>query len=518
VMDPETNFDEVRNVGVKDNRIVAITEKEITGDKTIDATDHVVAPGFINTHSHSFAPFDQKMMAHDGTTTILDTEGGVSDVPTFYGKYENKSFLNFGSGMGHEAIRRVVMDGLTAKDTSDPSRAYISRGLALEDGHSSWSMDIPTEKQHKHILTLFEQGMRDGGITVNSTVGYMGAVVPTYEIFDLQKVAKKYGRFFGSHTRMGPSETLPLNYTLGVREVIANAVALDGALILSHINNQNWQESYELTRRLQERGMNIFAEYYPAVTGNPSFSALTPEGIKANNLDPTVDIYNPDTGKPFETVEAFEKMYKEQPGRATFIIIRPEIWMKQWPHMKDVAIACDSIAYYDEDGELLPIEAHAKEYDGHPRAAGTYGIVFSEAREQGIPLMDIVNNVSYIPAKYFSKVGLKAMQERGRMQEGMIADITIFNPDTIDEASSMKVGERGAFTKGIPHVIVNGHVVIENGVANTKILAGQPIRYAPITEGEIVLDYDDAKYQWDADVKDRKGGLSPRDWMNNTAQ
>ena len=52
--------------------------------------------------------------------------------------------------------------------------------------------------------------------------------------------------------------------------------------------------------------------------------------------------------------------------------------------------------------------------------------------------MDIVNNASYIPAKYFSRVGLKAMQERGRMQEGMIADITIFNPDTITETSSMK--------------------------------------------------------------------------------
>ena len=128
-------------------------------------------------------------------------------------------------------------------------------------------------------------------------------------------------------------------------------------------------------------------------------------------------------------------MQKEQPGKAIFIKLRPGKWMKQWPHMKDIAIANDSIAYYDEDGKLLPIEAHFSKYGGHPRNAGTYGIVFREAREQGIPLMDIVNNASYIPAKYFSKVGLKAMQERGRMQEGMIADITIFNPDTIAETA-----------------------------------------------------------------------------------
>jgi hypothetical protein len=81
VMDPETNFDEVRNVGIVGDRIIAITSSPISGAKTIDAAGHAVAPGFINTHSHSFAPFDQKMMAHDGTTTLLDTEAGVASAP-----------------------------------------------------------------------------------------------------------------------------------------------------------------------------------------------------------------------------------------------------------------------------------------------------------------------------------------------------------------------------------------------------------------------------------------------------
>ena len=108
----------------------------------------------------------------------------------------------------------------------------VSRGLAEADGRGQWALDIPTPEQHKEILRFYEQGMRDGAISVNSTVGYMGYGTPTYEIFDLQKVAKKYERFFGGHTRFGPTESLPLNYTLGVREVVANAVALDGALPL----------------------------------------------------------------------------------------------------------------------------------------------------------------------------------------------------------------------------------------------------------------------------------------------
>ena len=509
VMDPETNFDGVRNVGIKGDRIVKITEEKISGKKSIDATGHAVVPGFINTHCHSFAPFDQKLQAHDGTTTLLDTEGGGSNARLFYEKYEGNSFINFGTGIGHEEVRRVVLDGLREEDTFDPTEILVSRGLAETDGRAQWALDIPTPEQHKEILRLYEQGMRDGAITVNSTVGYMGYGTPTYEIFDLQKLAKKWNRFFGAHTRFGPTESLPLNYTLGVREVIANAVALDGALILSHINNQGWDETYELARRLQKRGMNIFAEYYPAVTGNPNIATpqLLPDKIKLNNIVVTRDIYNPDTGELFESDEAFFKMQKEQPGKAIFIKLRPEKWMKQWPHMKDIAIANDSIAYYDEDGKLLPIEAHFSKYGGHPRNAGTYGIVFREAREQGIPLMDIVNNASYIPAKYFSKVGLKAMMDRGRMQEGKIADITIFNPDTIAETATMKAGMRGSYTKGIPHVIVSGQVIIEEGVANTELRAGKPIRYPVIKEGEVDLDLGDKEYQWHSELKE--GDFAP---------
>ncbi|UCH74488.1 MAG: hypothetical protein JSU82_01105, partial [Rhodospirillales bacterium] len=112
VMDPETNFDAVRNVCVKGGRIAAITENAITGKDEIDVSDHVVAPGFINTHSHSFAPFEQRLMAHDGTTTLLDIEVGVSNVPIFYEKYAGNSLLNYGVGVSHEEVRRVVLDGL----------------------------------------------------------------------------------------------------------------------------------------------------------------------------------------------------------------------------------------------------------------------------------------------------------------------------------------------------------------------------------------------------------------------
>ena len=129
--------------------------------------------------------------------------------------------------------------------------------------------------------------------------------------------------------------------------------------------------------------------------------------------------------------------------------------------------------------------------------------IFSKCRESNPT--KLFNNASYIPAKYFSMLGLKAMQVRGRMQEGMIADITVFNPDTITETSSMKKGMRGSYTKGIPYVLVNGQVVIDEGVANAKLRAGQPIRYEVIAGGAVnVDDLGDKKFQWHSELSKKK--------------
>ena len=84
VMDPETGFDDVRNVGIKDGRIVNITEEVISGSGSIDASGHVVAPGFIDLEQHGLDPWGVKVNLRDGVTTQMDFEVGAANIAEWY--------------------------------------------------------------------------------------------------------------------------------------------------------------------------------------------------------------------------------------------------------------------------------------------------------------------------------------------------------------------------------------------------------------------------------------------------
>ena len=119
-------------------------------------------------------------------------------------------------------------------------------------------------------------------------------------------------------------------------------------------------------------------------------------------------------------------------------------------------------------------------FQGHPRTSGSHATVLRIAREAGVPLQFTLSQLSYWSALHLGDAGIESMKNRGRLQEAMVADITIFNPDTVKEGSSYKAGEQGLPSIGIPHVIVNGVFVKKDNQA-TNIMAGQPIRY-PVEE------------------------------------
>jgi N-acyl-D-glutamate deacylase len=158
----------------------------------------------------------------------------------------------------------------------------------------------------------------------------------------------------------------------------------------------------------------------------------------------------------------------------------PKEAIVDWVRLPGVAIGSDGMPLIPDDG--LEWDTPYEDFPNtHPRFAGSFAKVLRIARENNIPLMQAVAMTSYNYAKPLGNMGLKAMQERGRLQEGMVADITLFDPKTVADNATYEKGTLPS--TGIPHVIVNGIVVMKDSEPLKAFEAGQPIRFEPQKEG-----------------------------------
>ena len=139
-------------------------------------------------------------------------------------------------------------------------------------------------------------------------------------------------------------------------------------------------------------------------------------------------------------------------------------------------VGSDAFPFIDEKGMPLPWDAPYEQALGHPRGAGTSGKILRLVRETGaITLMDAVAKMSYYQARFLEDM-VPDMRLRGRIQPGMIADISIFDPATVSENATYEVGKNALPTTGIPYVIVNGAVVVSDSKVLEGVFPGRPIR------------------------------------------
>src|SRR5665213_2264 len=132
VMDPESGLDAVRNVGIRGHSIAAISERPLQGRTTIDAKGLVIAPGFIDLHSHGQDDENYRYKARDGVTTALELEVGVSPVAPWYAAREGKALINFGATAGHIPARMKVMHD---QGTFLPHDEAAHRAATLAEQH-----------------------------------------------------------------------------------------------------------------------------------------------------------------------------------------------------------------------------------------------------------------------------------------------------------------------------------------------------------------------------------------------
>ncbi|WP_234221941.1 aminoacylase [Ruegeria pomeroyi] len=472
VMDPETLYDGIANVGISDGRIVEISKEPLSGTKEIDASGHIVGPGFIDTHFHWQQPMGYSIGLRDGLTTSLDIEEGCAGtiIAEWYESRAGVTQANYGCASSHEQARAIVLDGFSDKEIllHGPAAA-----LEIRKG-SGWSLTEADYDTGNEILRIIDKGLQDGGLGIGSTLGYMRDGVTSREMFEVQKVAARYGRHTAVHTRFTPDNATFEN--LGLQEIIANALALDAPATINHYNNPGWRLGHELIQRLQEQGYNIWGEIYPYAAGSTALNAvfLKPENW-VDRLGHSYEdtLQDPVTGD-FYTLESYNKAVEETPTKEIVLFKMPPEDSLKWLTLKGTTMASDAMF---AEPLLAPWNTPFEELGNmHPRGAGARAATLRLGRENDIPMMQLLSILSYNAAHHLGRTGLKAMQERGRIQEGMVADIVVFDPEIVTDNSTYDQGSIPS--TGFKAVIVNGEVTVRDDEL-LEVFAGQPIRFEP---------------------------------------
>ena len=492
VMDPETNFDGVRNVGIKDGQIVVITKDAIKGKETIDASGHVVAPGFIEGHQHATDQFSRKVNLRDGLTTQMDFEAGAGDIAKWYANAEGKTQSNYGMVVLATLARVSVLDGpeivALANDMGGLfSMVGAAAAKAQKEGRRpGWSSTLPNKEQMTRIMSYVDEGLRQGALGVGVPVGYMTTGVTQYELYKYQELAAKYGRVTNGHVRFAGIRP-PTEGQLGVQEMLANAMVLDAPFMASHLNsNMDWEYTIPLVNDAREkRGAKIWGEVYPYAAGSTIASTdILTVGSMAQMGITYSDVSNLDGTRWDKAM--YEDIRKNDPGRAIVIYNNPEKDISKWLAMPGVVIVSDGMAIQDEKLNYYPWDSPYEGKSVHPRSAGTRAKVLRMVREEKImPLMEAISKMSYLHAKYFDELGgISQFRTKGRVQVGADADIVVFNPDTVTDNSTYKPGEGALPSTGIPYVLVNGVVVVKDSEVQ-KVFPGKPIRFPVLEKGRL---------------------------------
>src|SRR5271170_1573694 len=133
VMDPETDLDAVRNVGIRDGKIARVSAEPLSGQRVIHSAGLVVAPGFIDLHQHGQEIESQRVKAFDGVTTALEMEIGAPNVAQFLKSKEGRSLIHYSTTASHVAARALIFGAPLPDATILPKSGPATEQLATPE-------------------------------------------------------------------------------------------------------------------------------------------------------------------------------------------------------------------------------------------------------------------------------------------------------------------------------------------------------------------------------------------------
>ena len=425
VIDPETGRDEIANVGILADQIRAITTDDIQGRRTIDASGQIVAPGFIDI----LASIRLDREAHefkigDGVTTVLGMHGGSVDVPEYARQHAAVGpLVNYAATVSHSELREAV----GATDRYAPA----------------------TPEQIEAMRPLAVQAIRDGAVGIGFGINYTPGA--SYEeIFALFEVAAAEGVPCHLHARY-KGNVFPLTMSLATMEVVSMAAATGAQAQLAHLISSTVGSaplSIALAEGASARGVDVGFDFHVWTRNQTRLqSALFDEGWQERFGGASYsDIYVAETQERLTEARFFE------------LRAQPEILSVQTefiPEEEMIMGLRSPLGIVSSDGGGLV------DGGGHPRSTGTFARFLGRfVRElEIVDWMEGIRKITLLPAQRLEKA-IPGMEKKGRLQIGMDADVTVFDPATVQERATY--ADPAQMSAGISYVIVNGMLVLDD--------------------------------------------------------
>ncbi len=439
VMDPETGFDRIAAVAIREGRIVAIgaDAEALRARREIDAAGLVVAPGFIDLLARLTPEEEsQRYKVMDGVTAVLNMHGGPVEMPRYFESFRpGGSLVHYGTTVGHGSLREAVgvADVRAAASPEQIRRMQELARIAIRQGAVGvgFGINYVPGASFEEVLALFQVAAEEG-VPCHLHVRYKGSVFPETIIAALQEVIT----------------------AAAVTGASAQVVHLASSAVGS-MDTALWM--LEGARR---HGIDVAADVYPYLANSTNLaSALYDPGWEQRFGGISYsDIQLVSTGERL-TKETFEQYRKTGAAVITHFIPEREV-----------------IAAYRKPFVMVASDGIIRRGRGHPRGAGTFARFLGHyVREKNVvPLMEGLRKLTLLPAQRLEQ-SVPAMKRKGRLRVGADADITLFDPAKIIDRATFE--NPAQYSAGIHFVIVAGSVVVDNGQLVTGVKPGAALRH-----------------------------------------
>jgi len=488
------------DIAVAGDTIAAIGHlEEVEAERVIDATGMVVAPGFIDCHSHSDLSIIADPLAdsklRQGVTTEIVGNCGTSAAP-----FHEEIFSGFMADFRDELLKKPSWRSL--RDYFDViEKQGIATNVASLVGHGNIRLLVigsgggaATRKQLRDMRTLVKQCMREGAIGFCTGLIYPpGMYADTAELTECARALKRANGVYASHIRSEGDAVLE-----AVREAIEIGRRAEVTVHISHLKvsgQANWPKLdrvFEEIERARNEGIQVTCDRYPYTAGATWLAAVLPDWAQAGGRESILkrlaseserERIEEELRKTYGTDDRWRRIMvvsvKDRVGEDVEGLMVAEI--AEMRHTEPASVVADLLVetdlragaitfsmseenmrrvlkrpYVMIGSDAWAVRAAPGQRYTHPRAYGTFPRVLGRLVREGLfSLLEAIHKMTGMPAETFH------LTRRGLLQEGWFADIVVFDPERVIDLATYQ--EPHQYPVGIEYVIVNGRIAVEAG-------------------------------------------------------